>query len=82
MTHYADNLETSLVAEHQYTLKAPLELEGTAEEREQWSALERLQSVDGALLSAAQDADNELDDAADTAQTQPMPRPRFRLPRA
>ena len=23
MTHYADNLETSLVAEHQYTLKAP-----------------------------------------------------------
>lgn len=27
MTHYADNLETSLVAEHQYTLKAPLELE-------------------------------------------------------
>lgn len=68
MTHYADNLETSLVAEHQYTLKAPLELEGTAEEREQWSALERLQSVDGALLSAAQDADDELDDAADAAQ--------------
>ena len=68
MTHYADNLETSLVAEYQYTLKAPLELEGTAEEREQWSALERLQSVDGALLSAAQDADDELDDAADAAQ--------------
>jgi len=68
MTHYADNLETSLVAEHQYTLKVPLELEGTAEEREQWSALERLQSVDGALLSAAQDADDELDDAADAAQ--------------
>ena len=69
MTHYADNLETSLVAEHQYTLKAPLELEGTAEEREQWSALERLQSVDGVLLSAAQDADDELDDAANAAQT-------------
>lgn len=69
MTHYADNLETSLVAEHQYTLKAPLELGGTAEEREQWLALERLQSVDGALLSAAQDADDELDDAADAAQT-------------
>lgn len=68
MTHYADNLETSLVAEHQHTLKAPLELEGTAEEREQWSALERLQSVDGALLSAAQDADDDLDDAADAAQ--------------
>lgn len=69
MTHYADNLETSLVAEHQYTLKAPLELEGTAEERGQWAALDRLQSVDGAVLSAAQDASDELDDAADAAQT-------------
>ena len=68
MTHYADNLETSLVAEHQYTLKAPLELEGTAEERGQWAALDRLQSVDGALLSAAEDAEDELDDAADAAQ--------------
>ena len=68
MTHYADNLETSLVAAHQYTLKAPLELEGTDDEREQWAALERLQSVDGALLSAAQDAEDELEDAADAAQ--------------
>ena len=68
MTHYADNLETSLVAEHQYTLKVPLELEGSAEEREQWAALERLQSVDGALLSAAEDAEDELGDAADAAQ--------------
>ena len=68
MTHYADNLETSLMAEHQYTLKAPLELEGSAEEREQWAALDRLQSVDGALLSAAEDAEGELNDAADAAQ--------------
>ena len=68
MTHYADNLETSLVAKHQYTLKAPLELEGSAEEREQWAALERLQSVDGTLLTAAADAEDELDDAADAAQ--------------
>ena len=68
MTHYADNLETSLVAAHQYTLKAPLELEGTDEEREQWAALDRLQSVDGALLTAAEDAQDELDDAADAAQ--------------
>ncbi len=71
MTHYADNLETSLVAEHQYTLKAPLELKGTAEERGQWAALERLQSVDGALLSAVQDASDELDDAADAAANSP-----------
>ena len=68
MTHYADNLETSLVAKHQYTLKAPLELEGSSEEREQWAALDRLQSVDGALLTAAEDAEDELDDAADAAQ--------------
>ena len=68
MTHYADNLETSLVAEHQYTLKAPLELEGSAEEREQWAALERLQSVDGALLSATENAEGELKDVADAAQ--------------
>ena len=56
------------MAEHQYTLKAPLELEGSAEEREQWAALDRLQSVDGALLSAAEDAEDELDAAADAAQ--------------
>ena len=68
MTHYADNLETSLVAKHQYTLKAPLELEGSAEEREQWAALERLQSVDGTLLTVAEGAEDELDDAADAAQ--------------
>ena len=68
MTHYADNLETSLVAKHQYTFKAPLELEGSAEEREQWAALERLQSVDGTLLTAAENAEDELDDAADAAQ--------------
>ena len=68
MTHYADNLETNLVAEHQYTLKAPLELAGSDEERGQWAALERLQSIDGAVLSAAEDAGDELGDAADAAQ--------------
>ena len=68
MTHYADNLETSLVAEHTYTLKAPLELEGTPEEREAWAAIERLQSINGTLLSAAEDAQDELESAADAAQ--------------
>ena len=68
MTHYADNLETSLVAEHTYTLKAPLELEGTPEEREAWAALERLQTINGTLLSAAEDAQDELENAADAAQ--------------
>ena len=76
MTHYADNLETSLVAEHQYTLKAPLELNGTVEERERWSALERLQSAHAAAdtataspssvsLAAAQDALAKVQDKKD-----------------
>ena len=60
MTHYADNLESSLVARHQYVLKAPLELEGTSDQRAQWAAVERLQTVDGAVLSRAQDAQEEL----------------------
>ena len=68
MTHYADNLETSLVSEHTYTLKAPLELEGTPEEREAWTALERLQSINGTLITAAEDAQDELEEAADAAQ--------------
>lgn len=76
MTHYADNLETSLVAKHQYTLKAPLELEGSAKEREQWAALERLQSTDGALLTAAENAEDELNDATDEAPSRSRrPRP-------
>ena len=29
MTHYAENLRNNVVAEHMYTLKAPLELDGT-----------------------------------------------------
>ena len=63
MTHYADNLESSLVARHQYVLKAPLELEGTSDQRAQWAAVERLQAVDGAILSRAQDAVDGLQDA-------------------
>ena len=65
MTHYAGNLENSLVAEHQYTLKAPLELEGTDEQRAQWAAVDRLQSVDGHLLAATEDAADKLKAAAD-----------------
>ena len=67
MQHYADNLENSLVAEHQYTLKAPLELEGTSAERESWAAAEKLQGVDAKLLTAAEDASDALEDAADAA---------------
>lgn len=66
MTHYADNLETSLVAEHQYTLKASLELEGTAEEREQWAALDAATASPSAeSLTAAQDALAKVQDKKD-----------------
>ena len=68
MQHYADNLENSLVAEHQYTLKAPLELEGTDEERAQWAAVDALQDVDAALLAKAEDASDTLEDAANAAK--------------
>ena len=68
MQHYADNLENSLVAEHQYTLKAPLELEGTDEERDRWVAVDKLQDVDAALLAEAEDASDALEDAADSAK--------------
>lgn len=33
MTHYAENLHNNVVAEHMYTLKAPLEVEGTQAEK-------------------------------------------------
>ncbi|WP_322151706.1 ABC transporter permease [Paratractidigestivibacter sp.] len=61
MQHYADNLKNSLVAEHQYTLKAPLELEGTSGERETWQAVARLQQVDGTKLDELQDAADASD---------------------
>lgn len=71
MNHYADNLVNSLVAEHQYTLKAPVELEGTDDERAQWKAAERLQSIDARLLTAAEDAADALDIATDELSSSP-----------
>ena len=47
MTHYAENLRSNVVAEHEYTLKAPLELEGTDDERAAWSAVDELANVEG-----------------------------------
>lgn len=68
MQQYADNLKTSLASEHLYTLKAPLELDGTEADREAWAAAGRLMDIDAALLTAAEDAADELEDAADAAQ--------------
>lgn len=68
MTHYAGNLRNTLVAERQYTLKAPLELAGTDAQREAWAAADKLQGVDAAELSAAQDAAKALGDAGDAAR--------------
>ena len=71
MQKYADNLKYSLAAEHQYTLKAPLELEGTDEEKAAWAAVEKLQSVDPTLLTEAEDAADELEKAVDELSASP-----------
>lgn len=68
MTHYADNLRNNVVAEHEYTLKAPLELEGTDAERASWTAIGQLQAVEGGKLTAAADAADELESAGDALQ--------------
>ncbi len=46
MTHYSETLRNNLVAEHQYTLKMPVELSGTDEQRESWEAYDRIASVE------------------------------------
>lgn len=68
MTHYAENLRSNVVVEHEYTLKAPLELEGTDDERAAWSAVDELANVEGGKLSAAADAADELSRAGDALQ--------------
>ena len=65
MSNYADSLGHTLVAEHQYALKAPLELEGTPSEREAWASADRLQTVDAAKLDAAEEAADRLEDLAE-----------------
>lgn len=36
MNNYAESLRDDVVAQHMYTLKAPLEIDGTASERSAW----------------------------------------------
>ena len=69
MTHYAENLHNNVVAEHMYTLKAPLELDGTQADREAWTAIDELQSVEGDKLTAVEDAGAALEDSGDALQT-------------
>lgn len=68
MTHYAENLHNNVVAEHMYTLKAPLEVEGTQEDRDAWAAVSELQGVKGDKLSAMEDTGDALQDAGDALQ--------------
>ena len=65
MSHYAENLHNTVVAQHQYSLKAPLELEGTSDEREAWKAADTLQGVEGARLSALENAADDAQEKAD-----------------
>ena len=71
MEHYADNLHNNMVAEHQYTLKAPLELSGSQDERDAWKAVDALQDVDQTKVKAVRDAADELQDAADALSAVP-----------
>ena len=71
MSHYASNLRNNMVANHQYSLKAPVELEGTDSEREAWSAADKLQSVDGQKLQDLEDAADDAEAAADELATSP-----------
>lgn len=48
--HYAQMLQSDVVASHIYLLKAPLELEGTPEERAAYAAMERLMQTDDPLV--------------------------------
>ncbi len=45
MTHYAESLAEDVPAEHLYTLKAPLEIDGTDSERAAWAAAQEMSSV-------------------------------------
>lgn len=65
MSHYAENLHNTVVAQHQYSLKAPLELEGVSDEREAWKAADALQGVEGARLSALENAADDAQEKAD-----------------
>ena len=65
MSHYAENLHNTVVAQHQYSLKAPLELEGANDEREAWKAADTLQGVEGARLSALENAADDAQEKAD-----------------
>ncbi len=71
MTHYADNLRNNMVAEHQYNLKAPLELKGSDEDREAWKAVDKLLSVDSKVLGKMEDAADDLKDASDAFKALP-----------
>ncbi len=71
MTHYAENLRSNVVSEHQYSLKAPLELAGSADDREAWADVDQLQRVEGSKLDAAEDAADALEAAADELSANP-----------
>lgn len=47
--HYTELLRSDVVANHIYLLKAPLELEGTAEQRSDYQAVERMLETDDPL---------------------------------
>ncbi len=45
MTHYAESLAEDVPAQHLYTLKTPLEIDGTDSERAAWAAAQKMSSA-------------------------------------
>lgn len=82
MNNYAESLRDDVVAQHMYTLKAPLEIDGTASERNAWAAagkmagaesLNDLDLTSGNVLSLLLQA-STIDEDAHPVNTQKVSR--------
>ena len=80
MDKYAETLKNDVVAQHMYTLKAPLEIDGTASERSAYAAADKLASAEsigdldlsaGELLSVLL-AVQSIDEGAHPVNTKEM----------
>ncbi len=81
MNKYAETLKNDVVAQHMYTLKAPLEIDGTASERSAYAAADKLASTEsigdldlsaGELLSTLL-AVQSIDENAHPVNTKEIP---------
>lgn len=66
---YAHGMKDDLVSEHQYLLKAPVELEGTQAEREAWAAAGHLADAGGQVIDEDSTQAQLVDRLAMTAKS-------------